>query len=495
MHSLYWRIFLAFWVALALILIGTLTVAVNATAHRTDRPWIVRGQLYGQAARAFESGGPPSLELWLKSLGNDLLSRTYIIEPDGRELLGRPLPGSLAAADAKAGGVPGAIAPVGGALVLVAPGGATYHVVVAPIRDSPRLFGELELPGVPLSILIIALGVSAGVCYFLARYLASPVDRLRLATRRMAAGDLNVRVLPALRGRQDDLGLLAADLDAMAERLRQLLDSKQQLLRDVSHELRSPLARLQLALSLARREDSSAERHLARIGSEADRLEQLIARTLKLVRLERPAGALEQVPVDVAELLRNIGSDVAIEADAQGCLVDVQAQPELVVSGDPELLRSAFENVIRNAVRYSPPGALVEVAARRVAAHSGEAVEVSVRDSGPGVPEKELGLIFEPFYRVDAAREHRSAGGEGLGLAIAARAVVLHGGRIEARNLEGGGLVVAMTLPAEARSSARSGAEQAPQTEHLAHGSEAELAQHTPQAALAAREIGVVTKP
>ena len=120
------------------------------------------------------------------------------------------------------------------------------------------------------------------------------MDRLRLATRQMAAGDLNVRVLPALRGRQDDLGLLAADLDAMAERLRQLLEAKQQLLRDVSHELRSPLARLQLALSLARREGSAAERHLARIACEADRLEHLIARSLKLVRLERPAHALEQ---------------------------------------------------------------------------------------------------------------------------------------------------------------------------------------------------------
>ncbi len=128
-------------------------------------------------------------------------------------------------------------------------------MVIGPVRDSPRLFGELELPGVPLALLLIALTVSAAVCLFLARYLAAPVDRLRLATRQLANGDLNVRVLPALKGRQDDLGLLAADLDTMAERLRQLLEGKQQLLRDVSHELRSPLARLQLALSLARRDE------------------------------------------------------------------------------------------------------------------------------------------------------------------------------------------------------------------------------------------------
>jgi len=457
MHSLYWRIFLAFWAALALILVGTVTVAVNATAHRTDRPWVQRGQLYAQAARAFESGGAPALKDWLQSLASDPLSRTFIVEPSGQEILGRALPPTLAStstgqageANGTGTGMPaGAIAPVGGALVLVAPDGSTYHVVIAPVRSSPRLFGELELPGVPLSILVIALGVSAGVCYFLARYLASPVDRLRLATRQMAAGDLNARVLPALRGRKDDLGLLAADLDAMAERLRQLLESKQQLLRDVSHELRSPLARLQLALSLARRGDVGTERHLARIASEADRLEQLIARTLKLVRLERPAHAIEHHRVDVGELLRDIASTVAIEADQRGCLVDLQAPAGLTVSGDPELLRSAFENVIRNAVRYSPPDATVAVEGCRVPADGAqEGVEITVHDRGPGVPEKDLGLIFEPFYRAEAAREHRSAGGEGLGLAIAARAVALHGGRITARNREGGGLAVTMSLP------------------------------------------------
>jgi signal transduction histidine kinase len=451
MHSLYWRIFLAFWVALALILVGTVTVAVNATAHRTDRPWVQRGQMYAQAARAFESGGPAALGSWLQSLPAEPFGRTFVVEPGGRELLGRPLPPSLSGAhDAAAASDGGAIAPIGGALVLVAAGGSTYHVVIGPVRDSPRLFGELELPGVPLAVLAIALGVSAAVCFFLARYLASPVDRLRLATRRLAGGDLNVRVLPALKGRQDDLGLLAADLDTMAERLRLQLEAKQQLLRDLSHELRSPLARLQLALSLARREGGGGERHLARIECEAQRLEALIARTLKLVRLERPLYALEQASVEVGELLRTVAADVAIEADAQGCLVQVQVQGPLPVSGEAELLRSAFENVIRNAVRYSPADAMVGITARLMAGEGqqGDLVEVVIRDHGPGVPEKELGLIFEPFYRVDAARGHGSAAGEGLGLAIAARAVALHGGGIEARNLEAGGLSVTIRLPA-----------------------------------------------
>ena len=456
MHSLYWRIFLAFWAALALILVGTVTVAVNATAHRTDRPWVQRSQLYAQAARAFESGGAPALQSWLQSLPAEPFSRTFVVGPDGHEMLSRPLPRLLSASSDSATGAGehsgasgGAIAPIGGALVLVAPGGGSYHVVVGPVRDSPRLFGELELPGVPLSILAIALAASAGVCYFLARYLVAPVDRLRLAIRQMAAGDLEVRVPPALRSRQDDLGLLAADLDAMAQRLRQLLEAKQQLLRDVSHELRSPLTRLQLALSLARREHSGADRYLTRIALEADRLEQLIARTLELVRLERPANALiEQRTVDAGELLRNIASDVAIEADARGCVVNVQAPERLLVCGDLELLRSAFENVIRNAVRFSPAGAVVVVSARRVAGqHRADTVEIAVHDSGPGVPEKDLGLIFEPFYRVDAAREHQGAAGEGLGLAIAARALAVHGGTISAHNMPGGGLAIVVTLP------------------------------------------------
>ena len=431
MHSLYWRIFLTFWLALALILVGTVTVAVNISAQRrAESPWVQRGQLYAQAARAFEGGGPAALHSWLESLGSsEPFSRTFVVEPSGKEMLGRPLPKFLRGAGD--GGDPNSassandppIAPVGGALVLVSANGDTYHVVVGPLRKSPRLFGELENPGVPAATLVLALVVSAVVCFLLARYLVAPIDRLRHATRRMAGGDLNVRVSASMRGRHDDLGLLATDLDTMAERVRTLLETKQQLLRDVSHELRSPLARLQLALSLARRQDNPAERHLARIACEADRLEQLIARTLKLARLERPTGSLEREPLDVGDLLKNIAEDVAIEADAQGCLVTVQVDQALEVSGDPELLRSSFENIIRNAVRYSPAGAQVGITARRMqgAKQGDESVEVIIYDHGPGVPEKDLSLIFEPFYRVDAARDRAAAVAKGWGWLLRSR--------------------------------------------------------------------------
>ena len=450
MHSLYWRIFLAFWLALALILVGTVTVAVNvALQRRAERPWVQREQLYTQAEQAFRSGGPDSLADWLSRMrSHEAFDRTFVVDPSGRELLHRALPGYIRSphdSPSEPDRTTAPIAPLGGALVLVGPNGSTYHVIVGPLALKQRLFGDLEQPGVPTATLAIALIVSGAICFLLARYLVAPVDRLRLVTRQLAAGDLNVSVSGSLKGRQDDLGLLAADLDSMAGRLRNLLESKQQLLRDVSHELRSPLARMQLALSLARRTDSGVERHLARIACEADRLEQLIARTLKLARLERVGEGFERVRIDMGELLTNIVADVAIEAEAQGCTVALHTDPSLQVCGDVELIRSTFENVIRNAIRYSPCGSEVTIDAHYA---SGDThAEIVVRDHGPGVPEKDLALIFEPFYRVGSARD-RAGGGEGLGLAIAARAVGVHGGAIEASNLARGGLAVCIELPA-----------------------------------------------
>jgi two-component system sensor histidine kinase CpxA len=457
MTSLYWRIFLSFWLALALILVGTVSVVVNGEQQRRfSQAWVQRGELYAQATQAFESGGQEGLRNWLKGMPRTEISAlTFIVDSSGKEILGRSVPDYLRDSPERlaAAGRNTLLRPtmrgVGGPLVLVGPDGKTYHVIIGPLRSGPHLFGELEMPAVSTATLIIALVVSAVVCFFLARYLVSPVDQLRRATRQIASGDLDVRVSPKLKGRHDELGLLASDLDTMAERVRNLLELKQQLLRDVSHELRSPLARLQLALSLARRQESSGvERHLARIACEADRLEELIARTLKLARLERPMQGLEGAPLDVAELLTNIVADVGIEADAHGCTIALETERPLQVNGDPELLRSALENVIRNALRYGPAGSKVRIEARRSAARiEGPRIEVAVRDSGPGVPEKDLELIFEPFYRVDAAR-NRAVGGDGLGLAIAARAVGIHGGTIQAQNLASGGLGVHLSLPA-----------------------------------------------
>ena len=457
MTSLYWRIFLSFWLALALILVGTVSVVVNGEQQRRfAETWVQRAELYAQATQAFETGGAEALREWLKGLRRTGITvPTFVTDNTGKEMLGRSVPDYLRdsaerfAASRKDAVRSPTVRASGGPLVLVGPDGKTYHVIVGPLRSGPHLFGELEMPAVSTATLFIALVVSAVVCFFLARYLVAPVDELRRATRQIASGDLDVRVSSKLKGRHDELGLLASDLDTMSERVRNLLELKQQLLRDVSHELRSPLARLQLALSLARRqENSGVERHLSRIACEADRLEELIARTLKLARLERPMQGLETVPLDAAEVLTNIVDDVAIEADAHGCSVVLKAAGPLQVSGDYELLRSAMENVIRNSVRYAPTGSKVHIQARRTVGEQPERIEIVVTDSGPGVPEKDLELIFEPFYRVDAAR-NRAVGGDGLGLAIAARAIAIHGGTIQARNMGAGGLAVHLTLPAD----------------------------------------------
>jgi two-component system sensor histidine kinase CpxA len=450
-HSLFWRIFLTFWLALALILVGTVTVAVDAALKwRSERPSLPYQEIYSRAAQVFEAGGGDALKQWIEDLNPPALrARTFVLDSSGHDLLDRPLPSFSGAgrngAPAGAARARAATAPIGRSLMLVGADGRAFRVVVmtGPLRGPIRRFGELELPGVRAATLIIALVVSAMVCFLLARYLTAPVDRLRDATQRIAAGDLNVRVLPSLKGRKDDLGLLAADFDAMAERVRSLLESKHQLLRDVSHELRSPLARLQLALSLAQRGDTGTAENLARIGREADRLEQLIARALLLARLERPALGSDSERVDVAHLLAEIVADVAIEADVRRAHVELTAAGALEVMGDREALRSVFENVLRNAVRYSPMGARLHVRAQR----RDMSIEVVIEDEGPGVPDKDLALIFEPFYRVDASRD-RAEGGEGLGLAIAARAVALHHGTIDARNLSGTGLAVRIVLPA-----------------------------------------------
>ena len=447
MHSLFWRIFLTFWLALALILVGTVTVAVDAALKwRNERPSLPFEEIYSQAGQAFEAGGGDALKQWIEDLSPPALrERTFVLDSSGHDLLDRALPSYAGAGrEGAASRARAASGPIGRSLMLVGPDGRTFRVVVVtgPNRGPIRRFGELELPGVRAATLLIALVVSAAVCFLLARYLTAPVDRLRDATQRIAAGDLNVRVLPSLKGRKDDLGMLAADFDLMAERVRSLLESKHQLLRDVSHELRSPLARLQLALSLAQRGDTGLAENLVRIGREADRLEQLIARALLLARLERPAIGVQSERVDIAHLLGEIVADVAIEADVRRARVALSTNGTLAVMGDREALRSAFENVLRNAVRYSPVDSHLQVRAQR----RGAAVEVLFEDQGPGVPEKDLALIFEPFYRVDASRD-RAEGGEGLGLAIAARAIALHHGTIAARNLSGTGLAVLIVLP------------------------------------------------
>lgn len=291
-----------------------------------------------------------------------------------------------------------------------------------------------------LALIVVLVGV---LSWWLSRWLTSPMRALRHAARQLAGGDLEVRVDPRVTRRHDELGELARDFDAMAARLGRLVGAQRQLLRDVSHELRSPLARQMVALELARqRAGEDARDPLDRVEREAGRLEELIGRLLTLSRLEAGEGVGEPERFDLAEVVRGVAADADFEARAGGRAVTCQAPPSLELRGTAELVRSAVENVVRNAVRFTAEGSSVEVG---VGTAAGSAV-VTVADRGPGVPEEALERIFEPFARVEAARE-RGAGGAGLGLAIADRAVRLHGGTVAARNRDGGGLEIELRLP------------------------------------------------
>jgi two-component system sensor histidine kinase CpxA len=288
---------------------------------------------------------------------------------------------------------------------------------------------------------------AALLCYLLARYIVSPVVKLRTVTRQVADGDLSARVGPLLGRRRDELAAMGRDFDAMATKIEMLMTSQQRLLRDISHELRSPLARLNVALDLARRRcvGDRATIPLERIEREALRINEMIGQLLTLVRWESNADGLQQEVIDLGRLVSEVAADADFEARGQNRSVRIVSCDDCRTVGKYSLLRSAVENVIRNGVRYTDEGTEVDVSLRCQRANNGHAV-ITVRDHGPGVPEEMLSDIFRPFYRVEEARDPDS-GGTGLGLAITARAISLHHGTVAAANAPDGGFIVEINLP------------------------------------------------
>ena len=267
----------------------------------------------------------------------------------------------------------------------------------------------------------------------------------------MAGGDLSTRVGPLLEKRADEFSDLARDFDLMAERIEALVQSQRRLLQDISHELRSPLARLNVSLELARKQSGTdARSSLDRIERESERMNQLIGQLLSLTRLEGDEGLIVTEPVDLGALLSEVCSDADFEARNRQRRVRLTHNEPCVVTGSSELLRSAVENVIRNAVRYTAEDTEVEVTQRQ---RESSQVSILVRDRGPGIPEEVLTQIFRPFYRVGDARD-RESGGVGLGLSIAERIVRLHGGTIAASNQPAGGLAIEISLPCQIQSAA-----------------------------------------
>ena len=424
MRSLFAKILLWFWFALAITVVGSAFISAfnvneNDSDERAPVARLVRFELE-EATSAYEIGGRPALQSFLDTLHRVYDARGVLTDENGRDLLTNEDRSDL---------------------IRHAQRRVLYQVfrtgdsTVARASDDGRFWFFFIVPKAhvgswflqPEHIFVMAAAI--GLCYWLAFHLTRPVRRLQKAVERFGRGDLSARAESV---RRDELGQLARTFDRMADRIETLLAAERRLLLDISHELRSPLARLGVAIELARSGDDT-DTALTRIQKESDRLNSLVGQLLQVTRAEGDPTSLHHDPVRLDQLVRLLVEDSAIEAAAHGCTLQYQDGEPVTIAGDPELLRRAVENVLRNAIRYAPRDTAVEV---RLSCGGGGAV-VEIRDHGPGVPEDALPRIFDAFYRVESDR-NRLSGGIGLGLSIARRAVELHKGAIRASNADPG---------------------------------------------------------
>jgi signal transduction histidine kinase len=450
MRSLFFKIFISYWTAQALFVILAILVTLAIRPPESPRFEYFRASSASQAAQAYERGGTPELHKYLSEMERAIRDRTYFFDDQGRELSGRRPPEwayRLAEkGNAKPPGLWGWLASDRRiSQAIVGPSGQHYTLVLERPVAPHIFFVPNRTPGMGILLAVLTSGL---VCFLLARYVTAPVVRLRAATQRLAQGDLTARAGALRTGRHDELAELVRDFDSMAERIESLVNAQSRLLNDISHELRSPLARLNVALGLARqRTGAEAAPTLDRIEREASRLNELIGRLLTLARLEGGEHSSDKIRVRLDELLRDILDDAQFEAQGRNCRVSCPLVEPCETWGSPALLRSAIENVVRNALRYTAEGTEVEVRLECLEASNATEAVIRVTDSGPGVPEDALDKLFRPFYRIADARD-RQSGGVGLGLSITERAVRLHGGSARALNRPGGGLLVEIRLPA-----------------------------------------------
>ena len=457
MNSLFWKIFVSFW--LALIIFAGLTLLATShylenTRHEASRSQPRNNviQYIRQARVLAQAGDIKKLRHWLTQLDKREAIPYLLLDKKGKDLLDRSVPLYLQHRvrrmeykflDREHDGDNDEHRnrrPHHRPIII---DGQRYRLL--PDYRSITLNRVLNRPRAFVMPILLATLISGIICLLLARYLTAPIGRLRKATQKLAQGDLTQRVSPSMGKRKDEIVELANDFDYMAEQLQALIESHKQLLRDASHELRSPLARLQVALGLARqRGGDSTTQELDRIEREAERLNDLIGQLLTLARFETNTKEIELNAVELTALLEQVVDDAAFEARATNREVKIIQSLPVTVKGNNILLNSAFENVVRNAVRYTAEGTAVDVILKDDNENPGWIV-IKVRDHGPGIPEQMLESIFEPFVRVGEARD-RQSGGYGLGLAIAKRAVSLHGGKMMAAN-EDDGLSISIYLP------------------------------------------------
>lgn len=451
MRSLFWKMFAGAWITAMVMVVAAIYIThfgeFGDPRHeeRWEGPALFREVVRNM--RRARRHGPEHFHHWLERLPPLVQKRVFAIDQHGRELLGRPLPREMAPmfeslnyrnrethmlVDNK---------PTVG-FFLPLRGGDSLRVAIAAGHSKEGLLLRFLWRNF-WPILLLSMLASGAACYWLARYLSRPLDQLRAATRRVAAGELHYRVAPGLHSRGDELADLARDFDSMTAQLQESMAEQRRLIKDVSHELRSPLARLQVALGIARQKNVKAlDAELDKIGKAADYLEDIIADVLSLPVAGQDRRPLDDV-VEINSLVEALLEDLKGEALEKNLTFELNVSGgELLVATRGSSLTAALENILRNGIKYSPRGGGVDISIDEL----GEQCRIRVIDSGSGVPEGEFEAIFRPFYRTDSART-RESGGFGLGLAIAQRTILHHGGSISASNAPGAGLCVEIRLP------------------------------------------------
>jgi len=451
---LFWKFCFFFMLAQVTTVVGV-SAAIwlrNSSAHTSDNPVpaLVDARLLDATVALSERGGEPALRELLLDWSRTPGPTVYAVDADGREILGRSVPkgaGENARAPTEQAGPQNSrhvVLADGRAYMLSVDGwspGASFGQGGPGGRGGP---GPLLFPLAPI---IGGMLASLAVAALLAWYVAKPIRSLRQAFQAAGHGNLDVRIGDGMGRRRDELADLGRDFDRTAAQLKLLLDGQRRLLHDVSHELRSPLARLQAAVGLARQQPANVEASMDRIERESIRMDKLLEELLALSRAEAGLGVGHEENVDLVELVHDVVRDAMFEADARSSSVafdtDMGALGATTVIGNHEMLHRALENVVRNAARHTPAGTRIHVAGTHDAAR--REVQFTVTDEGTGVAATELGAIFEPFYRGSQAR---GTAGHGLGLAIARRVIEAHGGSIRASNRATGGLAIEIRLPA-----------------------------------------------
>ena len=446
-YRLFLTIFLWLWVTawgiLAIVFLGSHFTGMRQVSA-PNMYATVAPILAAEAVKAYESGGPEAFARFSQSNDDDSAKQLFLLDGFYKDVLSRRLTndGLRVAHAAKDGQLVVLRARIA-AYKFVSPAGHPYILVLylkpgmREIRDA--FLGE----GLPYTISLILL-VTA-LCFALAHHIASPIHSIQSTARRVAQGDLKARVPARVSRRFDELSALAKDFDSMVGRLDLLIQTQKNLLNSVSHELRSPLARINLSLALLRKRSSAeSDDMFQRLDRDVARIDLLMGQLLILSRLEAGLSSADREDVNLVQLVEETTADCNFEAETWGKSVSLRTQGSIILdNADPHALRSACENVIRNAVRFTPQGTNVEVVLE--IDRSASLILLSVRDHGSGVPEESLEAIFQPFYRISG--DAQEGEGNGLGLAIASEAIRLHRGTISATNLRPTGLEMTIRLP------------------------------------------------